>query len=381
MRRTACRSLSISTFDATLRAARAGALFVGGVLVLLALLEAGLRLLPTLSGLAPNPDTQAWPLRSYEASRRYQYSAGWAMLNAHRGTTNNYGHIAPFDFHKGSRPAIVIGDSYVESLMNDYSDTLQGVLGSRLGPGKPVYGLGVSALSASDYVKLAEQARREFEPTAAIFLITDGDMIESLVRRDGGYHLEHQGAGFALVYRPLSPNSVMQGVRRAVGESALYDYVRDNLKFSPSDVVRALKWRHDAAAPTDPDGKSSRESRQVAEWFLDELPRATGVAPECTLLLLDADRYAIYEPGAASKPKDSPEVRLLLLERGRALGFRVIDLGPLFDAEYARTKLKLDYWPVDRHWNRRGHAVAADAVMSTLFQDSAAQCAPGAAAG
>src|SRR5688572_7193775 len=118
MRRTASRSSSISTFEPILRATRAAAWFGCGVLVLLALLEAGLRMLPTVSGLAPNPDTQAWPLRNYEASRPYQYSSGWAMLNAHRGTTNNYGHIAPHDFRPASRPLIVIGDSYVESLMN-----------------------------------------------------------------------------------------------------------------------------------------------------------------------------------------------------------------------------------------------------------------------
>jgi hypothetical protein len=118
----------------------------------------------------------------------------------------------------------------------------------------------------------------------------------------------------------------------------------------------------------------------VAQWFLRELPEATGVAPECTVLLLDADRYALYDARAAATPKDDPEVRRQLIEHGRALGYRVVDLGPLFAAEYARTRLKLDYWPVDRHWNKRGHTVAADAVMTALFADPAfTRCVPGTA--
>jgi hypothetical protein len=362
---------------------RAGTFFGLGVLALLALLEAALRLLPTMSGLRPNPATESWPLRSYEASRPYEYSNGWAMLNAHRGMTNNYGHVAPQNFSPGSRPLIVVGDSFVESLMNDYGDTLQGILGSRLGAGRPVYGLGVSALSASDYIVLARLARDEFAPTAAVFLIIDGDMVESFVRRAGGYHLERRGAELELEYGPLSPNAGMEWVRRHLGDSALYDYVRGNLKFSPGDVLHALRSRHSVSAsapsPAEPSPAApSVEGRQVAEWFLRELPRATGIAPECTVLLLDTDRYALYDPSDASTPKDAPEVRRLLIERGSELGFKMIDLGPLFATEYARTQLKLDYWPVDRHWNRRAHTVAADAVMNALFPGGApTPCMPG----
>src|SRR5678815_2654688 len=126
-----------------------------GALATLALLEGLLRLLPVSSGLQPGPDTAAWPLHNYEAHRPYRYSYTWAMLNAHAGVTNNYGHIAASDYRTGSRPLVVIGDSFIESLMNDHGDTLQGILGQRLGPSRPVYGLGASALSASDYLLLA----------------------------------------------------------------------------------------------------------------------------------------------------------------------------------------------------------------------------------
>jgi len=366
-----------------MRFLKAWVLFGLGACALLAALECALRVLPTYSGLQPSPALEDYPLRGYEASRPYGYSYGWAMLNAHRGMTNNYGHVAPFDFRAGSRPLIVAGDSYVESLMNDYGDTLQGMLGERLG-GRPVYGLGLSGLSASDYVELARRARAEFAPASAVFMITDGDFVESLSPRPGGWYLARRGDELAPTYVPLTPNPVVQALRKTVGHSALYDYLRGNLKFSPGDVVRALGSGHGgpspamAAAVQSQPAPAANDGRQIVDWFLAELPRVSGVAPACTVLLVDSDRYAIYEGRVTLTPKESPEVRRRLLERGAALGFKVVDLGPLFVAEYRRSRLKLDHWPVDRHWNRRGHAVAADAVMAALFSGGlATPCAPG----
>jgi len=365
-------------------ALRSSSLFALGAAALLVALECALRVLPAYSGLQPNPAPQDYPLRGYEASKPYGYSYGWAMLNAHRGTTNNYGHVAPFDFRAGSHPLIVVGDSYIESLMNDYDETLQGILGTRLGAGRPVYGMGLSALSASDYLELARRARAEFAPESAVFLITDGDFVESLVPRPGGFHLERRGAELVPRFVPLTPNPVMQALQRTVGRSALYDYLRSNLKFSPGDVLRALGSGHGgpspataAAAPAQP-APAANDGGRIVDWFLAELPRVSGVAPACTVLLVDTDRYAIYEGRARVTPKESPDVRRRLLERGAALGFKVVDLGPLFAAEYSRSRLKLDHWPVDRHWNRRGHTVAADAVMTALFAGGlGTPCAPG----
>lgn len=366
-------------------ALKSWSLFALGAAALLAALECVFRVLPTYSGLQPNPAPQDYPLRGYEASRPYEYSHGWAMLNAHRGTTNNYGHVAPFDFRAGSHPLIVVGDSYIESLMNEYDETLQGILGTRLGVGRPVYGMGLSALSASDYLELARRARAEFAPASAVYLITDGDFVESLVPRPGGYYLERRGAELVPRFVPLTPNPIVQALQKTVGRSALYDYLRSNLKFSPGDVLRALGNGHGGPSPAMAAAVTSvqptpaaNDGRQILEWFLAELPRVSGVAPACTVLLVDSDRYAIYEGRATVAPKESPDVRRRLLERGAQLGFKVVDLGPLFVAEYSRSRLKLDHWPVDRHWNRHGHAVAADAVMAALFAGGlGTPCAPG----
>jgi hypothetical protein len=299
------------------------------------------------------------------------------MLNAHSGTTNNYGHIAPIDFQPGSHPLLVVGDSFIESLMNDFDDTLQGLLGKRLGPAYPVYGLGGSGLSVSDYAVLASQARVEFAPAAIVFLIQDGDISESLLHRHGGYFLSKSGASFVPSYVPLTPNSVLQWARRHGVESALYLYLRSNLKFSPGDLFGAFEPgnRVDSHRPAR-ELLTDRE-RAVADWFLGAIAQGSGVPSRCTLLLIDADRYAIYDAQLASPPKDSAVLRAHLIDRARALGYRVVDMEPIFRAEYARTRLKFDYWPIDRHWNRAGHALAAEVVMAELFGHGDRTCMPG----
>ena len=114
--------------------------------------------------------------------------------------------------------------------------------------------------------------------------------------------------------------------------------------------------------------------------FIDGLSRASGIAPRCTVLLLDADRYAIYDPLQASRPKDPAPLRAYFIERASALGYKVVDMAPVFTADYARRRMKFDYWPVDRHWNRRGHELAASAVMEALFPGDGNSCMPGEAA-
>lgn len=351
--------------------------FLLGIGAVVLLLEALLRVLPGISGLNPTSIAEAAPLRNYDPHRVYRYSYTWAMLNAHRGTTNNFGHIAPYDFRSGSHPLIVVGDSFIESLMNDYDATLQGILGASLGGAAQVYGLGGSGLAASDYVVLARQARKEFAPTAAVVLLSDGDMAESLQQRPGGYFLDASGGALALRFQPRSPSPVMSWVRAHVGELALYDYVRGNLKFAPPDLIAGFGHKNaDSAQPTRASITPVIE-RQIADWFLSELMQGAGVAPQCMVLLLDSDRYAIYESRLASPRKDSDAARRYLIERATALGLHVIDLGPVFRAEYARSRLKFDHWPIDRHWNRYGHSVAASAVMQALFNDaSSTQCRP-----
>jgi hypothetical protein len=346
--------------------------FAAGVVLSFALMEAALRLMPVSVGLHRTTDGLRWPLQNTDARLTYSYSTSWAMLNAHRGVTNNYGHVAPFDYRKDSRPIVVLGDSYIESLMNDYRDTLQGQLGEMLGAQEAVYGLGASGLSASDYVALSRMARDEFSPSGAVILITDGDLSESLLPGVGNYYLSREPDGFRLRYEPVRGDSLGTRIRKIVGDIAVHRYFQVNLQFSLDRVASFFEPARPASQRT---GRSNTDlsQRAVVDWFLAELPGSLGLAPECIVLLLDADRYGIYRREAASTPKDDPGLRRYLVERAGALGFKTADLDPLFRERYLLNHIKFDHWPIDRHWNRVGHGVAASAAHQLLFQSADTQ--------
>lgn len=341
--------------------------FTTGALLALVVLEAVLRLLPVSMGLYRTTQYERWPLQSSEPGLPYANSHGWTMSNAHRGTTNNYGHIAPFDYQKNSHPIVVMGDSFIESLMNNYADTLQGQLGQKLGTPEAVYGLGVSGLSASEYVALSRMARVEFKPAAAIFLITDGDFSESLGPRLGHYFLVPDGDTFKLDYAPLRDESVMKKVRKLVGDISTYRYFQVNLQFSWANIFKAFEQKIPSPMQPMAPAKQKNDQQKVADSLLAELPAALGLPPECIVLLMDSDRYAIYKAQLASPRKDLPEVRQHFITQAQKQGFKVRDLEPVFRQLYEQDHIKFDHWPIDRHWNKVGHGVGADVSYQMLF--------------
>ena len=347
-----------------------------GVGLAVALLEVALRFLPVPIGLYRTHRYEQWPLQSYEPARSYTYSSSWAMRNAHRGTTNNYGHIAPFDFKPASSPVIVMGDSFVEGLMNTYDETVQGRLSVLLDAPRKVYGLGVSGLSISDYLALSRLARNEFSPSAAVIVISDGDISESVYGEVGHYSFAMKDGAVELRYRPLSGESALKSLRMRIGDISLYRYLQANLGFAPGNVLKWMRPRPAASALPATPQKPDRLF-PVVDAFLRDLPPALGVPPRCIAFLLDSDRYAIYKPELASKRKDDPELRAYFLQQAHALGFRAADLDPVFRRAYARDKIKFDYYPFDRHWNAVGHEVVAHKAYQLLFQPLNADCRPG----
>jgi hypothetical protein len=340
-----------------------------GVLAALALLEALLRPLPVAMGLFRTVDYAAWPLRGYTPHAAFTYSRTWEMLMANHGFTNNFGHIAPFDYARGSNPVLVIGDSFVAAELIPYADSIQAQMAALLGGRLPVYGFGFNGNSLSDYLATAALAAGEFSPRAAVLVIVDGDISESVLSQSGHYFFAREGGRIVLHYRPMIGRSLFTRVREAVGDIALYKYIFANLQFSLVEILAPQKFA--APKPREPVPDSARDkslARAAVDTFVDEFARRARVAPQCVVLLLDSDRYALYSPDLANDhPIDGgAELSRYLAASASARSYRVVDLGPVFAADYAMHRAKFDYWPVDRHWNRRGHGIAAASAVHAL---------------
>src|SRR5579863_5913501 len=110
------RSLSIATSILT------------GILLTLAGLEILLRVLPTSGGINAADPNRGWPTHTMVPNMSYTQSIGWNFDDVTRGHINNMGYAAPFDYVPGSSGIVVLGNSFVESLMVPYEDSLQGAL-------------------------------------------------------------------------------------------------------------------------------------------------------------------------------------------------------------------------------------------------------------
>lgn len=347
-----------------------GAVFAGGLLFLL-LLEAMLRLLPVDSGLRMQPANKDRPFMLAVSWQHYTYSYGWSLANVHQGQINNIGIANSRDWIPGQPAVLVVGDSYIESLMNDYADTLQGKLESFLYP-IPVFAMSHSGANAADYLRMMEFARSQIPLRALIFRIDGNDFWESLPAEkegDPGHNwFEISDGNVFIRYRAYFPSALKELVRN----SALARYMQRNLKFRPAHGISGeLK----ASGKDMAEGKGHAESevalvkiKPVMDYFLSQLPSRSGVALANTVFVIDCDRKAIYEnllvKGKVSQEGDAALEYFIV--RAKTGGATVVKMCPHMEAYVSRSRQRLDFSPSDYHWNPAGHALVANATIPEL---------------
>lgn len=366
MGREMCLSLSIS-ISKKLRIFSPLALIFLGILISIAALEICFRSLPVNMGLIRADPPSQWPLYNYRPHANYSYSKNWSLLNPQYGVTNNYGHLAPFDFNQKEEIIAVIGDSYVEARMNRYEDTIQGQLKNFIPTQIPVYGLAANGLSIADYLVLSQQTTQEFKPTAFLYVLVDNDLSEATRHRKGWHHFSAAHLEWPLYvperegYRPWYSDFL--------AASALYRYLKGNLGLTFPQPFAVSHSSVDKSSMK-PDTEQEFIEHIAIKQFLEMLPRVTGLAAECHIFLIDADRYAIYDQKNASIPFDSPLLKQFFIGEAKERKMTIIDLKLIFVEDYTKRKDKFDFFPNDRHWNRRGHLIAAEAAARALIKHS-----------
>src|SRR5450759_3982008 len=272
-------------------------------------------MLPVSSGLYHSPEAGPFPLLRYDSHLSWTHSIGWDFRYPARGTTNNYGQVSPFDYLRGERAVIVLGDSFVEGQSNDYQDSLQGRLQGKL-QGKPVYSFGMSGNSLSDYIATVQIISADFKFDALVFYIVDGDIRESFDGDPGHYLLAGSPDELYLRYKAKGAQSALGRALRGIGGSALVNYAFGNLRFQMNDLLPTAAKSKPVTAPASANPTRTDRDRRAVDFFLDNLERAA-VAPSRVVLALDSDRYRIYDPKLASRPKDLPINREYLASEAR----------------------------------------------------------------
>jgi hypothetical protein len=304
---------------------------------------------------------EAHPISLGEPYFRYTYSRDWNFHLHNSGTLNNFGLRASYDYHPDPGAVVVIGNSFVQADALDPRDTLQERMAAQLH--RSVYGLGVDGFSLADYLAAARWAAATFDSHTLVVLLTTGDLDHSCSLRSGQHYLRLAAGDIS---QELIRRETPSRFKQWLNNSRLFRYIFDNLKVTanwskgwerggpegpPGGASNARVSLGCAAAPFEAAAtefllRSFREletERRVHVIFL----LAPGYRREQSLepgAVRDVDRFA------ASAAHD---------------GFGVVSLQPAFAAALGNGT-RLDFLPIDGHWNAAAHAIAARVCAEAL---------------
>ena len=341
-----------------------------GSALLLTALELALRLLPVQNGIAAGDPSIDWPTHRLIANVHYTYSDGWNLRNVHRGVTNNMGYVAPFAYVPGSQAIAVVGNSFIEALMDRYQDTLQGQLAGQVRDAPAILNFGSSGATLPDYIGVGPMVSRRFHVRWVVILVVGGDFIKGFAPPPGLF-------GWSAEDTPpvkLRPDDVRSDTVRLIRSLAIVRYVRGNLEFDLRHFLHtSVKGAPQACVR---EGLRPGDLELITR-YADGLPAAYGVAPSRVILVFDSDRAELYRTHGASTLSSCPTRDDLALRALAATaasrGEHVINLEPIFAAYFRATGRRLDYSPLDYHWNAVAHGLAAAQVARVINQAAPGQ--------
>jgi SGNH hydrolase-like domain, acetyltransferase AlgX len=335
---------------------------VGGASFALLIVNITLWALPVQDGLFIGDTDPDWPAFHFVPNMRFTHSDGWNLRDVVRGQTNNLGYVAPFDYTFGDKGIIVLGDSFVESAMNTYSDSLQGQLKVPTSARMPIMNFGYSGASLSDYVGVASLAGRKFRADWVIVVIVPGDFV-------GGYGSEpgffRWAPGRDVPVERVPDHGTKSSIKKIVRSIALVRYVKAQLGVS----LQSLFGYSQGSAPTscavprlEPGDSGLIES--VTRTF----SQAAGAPPSHVIFIFDPDIHPLHAQrlmgGRSLCPTRDSLARKLLAQSAAEVGIHVIDMQPIFVTYVASTREPIDF--PDSHWNAVGNRLAARAIAEVI---------------
>jgi hypothetical protein len=338
--------------------------------------EVVLRFMPVATGLRSLAVTPEKPIFHFSPNGSFVFSRDWDMNLVNRGHINNDGWVNDQEYQRKSDVPLlaVVGDSFIEAAMVPYGLTLQGRLAMALEGRLRVYSFAASGAPLSQYLVWARYAVQNYNAQALVINVVGNDFDES--------HSSYKSSPGFWYYAPDDQGELRLKLfeyqpsvaRYFVRQSALARYLAINL--GPRiDIQNAGKLfsqilggaSRDASnyvgnTAVGTDSIRVRDSFAAVDAFFRDLPSFVGLPPERVLFVLDGFRY----PDAALRNGQSyfDVMRRAFHRKAEVLGYEVLDLDPLFFARYRERKETFEY-PNDAHWNPIGHAVAAEAVLSS----------------
>ena len=367
-----------------------------GLAIIPITLEIGLRFFPVFSGMPVNRASAVYSFIPYTTIQR---SANWDMSNARKRQVNNAGFISDQAYDQTAKPPLIaiVGDSFIEAMQVDYSQTTEANLLAKCAPNARVYSFGAQFAPLSQYLSWVQYASQTYEPKIMVVNIVGNDFDESLwsyqlASNNGGVpgmqFFDFSNGSTELVVLPFQKEGTLTQVLR---HSALAQYLVRNIGIvNIINEFRAQGFRsffqegkrvnvsptqssiNSADATKEYVGNAKRSytpdklamSKKAVDSFLNNLLKTARLPPQSIVLTVDAERPLIYS-ALGRKDRDSffSVMREYLIQEARKQGFIVLDLRAAMIANFDSDHQQFEFTD-DNHWNANGHRLLAEQLYN-----------------
>jgi hypothetical protein len=336
--------------------------FVFGFVLAALLAELMLHAFPVSTGYNFGAVDAAHPILRGAPYSRYTYSKDWSFHLANSGVLNNFGFRASYDYQPNPNALVMIGNSFIQADAIDARDTITERIGALLH--RPAYDVGVDGFSLADYLEAARWASGTFNSRTILILLTTGDLSHSCTLRTGAHYLRLANGTMTMMLVDRAPQSRL---KRWLNESKMFRYLYDNLHAATN---WSKGWRHDEDDAPNPDGLAAvvgctdAQFQTAATQFLLKSFRDIEIARNARVIFVLAPGYRREQLVAAGGTRDVD----VFARRAALDGFAIVHLEAAFSAAL-RSGTRLDFLPIDGHWNAAAHAIAAQVAADAISAD------------
>jgi len=198
--------------------------------------EVLLRLLPIQSSMGNQPMARFPAITGGEPGNQFVYTRDWNFTLFNRGEVNSDGFHAAGEFPPSGADdvTIVVGDSFIESVMVPADQTLQARLGMDLhGSAKSVPGLGISGAELGAMHYFIERANTIWQVDNVVLVVGSNDIKNANFSRGMPYYSPDGN----LVSQEAKSKIRSTYIKDVVKKSALANFVVGQLRLWPKKMV------------------------------------------------------------------------------------------------------------------------------------------------
>lgn len=289
----------------------------------------------------------------------------------------NSGHETYLQKKEKKRIAVV-GDSYISAFMVDYNNTIAEQLETETNDEYEAYRFGIDGAPLSHYLYMLRHEALQYKPDVVVFNLIHNDFDESYRRVQGVYTNAFMKLDLSngVVNGEIEPKKFSTRWYSFIRQSNVWRYVavRHQVRFqglrnlilgNTHEKKKNIQYQANIDIST---LKETVSDNEIATHYILEKARDLCISNNARLIVvMDGVRQQIYKSPQGPFNYSAGALRLnsMVAKVTRELDIPFIDLHPIFAECYAQYGEHFEFIH-DKHWNAKGHAVAARAVARML---------------